>query len=166
VRAGWTLIADDLARVIPTNPGWSVPPGLRQSKIHEAVVTPLGLDSAALRRRWTPIGSHPIPDEGNKLVFRHPEYTAGPVPLTAIYGLARRRADLTAPLIALLPPQERLSLLLSNLSRDAACPSAPPAPAARHTVLEMLGTVPVLSLTMPDDLIRLPTTAAQFASAA
>ena len=152
VQTGWTLMADDLVRVVSAESAWSFPAGLRQSKITEETAVALGLDLAQLPRRWTAMGQTEISNSVNKLIYKHPDADSADVSLTSIYVLAPRRSDTASPLVENLSAAERLTVLLRNLTRDGACPAAPISAAENTTALRIVGAVPVRLLTMPDEL--------------
>jgi len=154
VLAGWSPVSDDLSRVVEGADGWRVPAGYRRGKLHSDAATALGFDPERLSRRWTSGASPDAP--GNKWML--PEADAAPpeAPLAAIYVLGDRRVGAAPLSVAPLAPIERVAELLSHFSDDPLdAPASPPA-AAKAMVLAIARGVPVLRLSLADDLGRLP----------
>lgn len=158
--SGWSLLADDLARVLRVDDAWRVSPGHRQTKLNPDVAVALGYDLARLEHRWAP--GQPQHDTPNKHVVSHDDRGAGAVPIAAIYALGPRAAGLQAAVITPVPAVERLALLLGNLSDDPLDPAAAQPTEASQTAVSMLKDVTVLRLSLPDNLGRLCEVAAAF----
>jgi hypothetical protein len=163
---GWRLVADDLARFGMEDGRWLAFPGMTRSKLHDDVAAVLELPADRLRRRWMPLGARPIPGPIDKLIYAADAHNGGAVPLAAIYVLTGRSRELTTPLVAPIPPAQRIGHLLRHVTRDALYPRAAPSSEAAVTALRLLGGVEVFKVTMPDDLPGLRRTAAAFSAIA
>jgi hypothetical protein len=160
-QSGWSLLADDLARILREDGAWRVAPGHRQIKLNADVAAALGYDVARLERRWTP--GQPQHETPNKHVLSHGDGGGtGAVPIAAIYSLGGRAPALRSAVVTPIPAAERLALLLGNLSDDPLEPAAGQPAQAGPTAVSILREVPVLRLELPDDLGRLREVAAAF----
>jgi len=163
-QSGWTLMADDLARIVSRDGLWRVAPGHRQTRLNADVAVALGYDLARLERRWMP--GQPREATPNKHVVSHGDDGGeDDLPIRAIYALGARDPALCDAAVTRITAGERVVALLSNLSEDPFDAAARPSAEAKAVALSMLRDVPVLRLRLPDDLARLAAVAAEFEAA-
>lgn len=155
VRQGCRLVTDDMVGLAPGPEGLMVQPGRARLRLWPDSAERLGVrggDAGVL---------FPTTFEMEKIGVRdRAAFETAPVPLHAIYKVLPRDAALHEPVIGAIPPGERLAELAANLHGMIV-----PGREARKGELMLLAhvaaAVPVLSLTLPDDLERLPDTAAE-----
>jgi hypothetical protein len=151
---GWSVVSDDLVRLIEGEPGWCVLPGSRDIKLRADAVAALALDRAVLGKRWESAGAHAAPPEDNKFILRQPDLVGEePTPLAAIYVLGPRHVGLaTEPLVERLAPADRLNALLRNLSEAVCCVMDWAPLDAAPTVLSLLASTPISRVHMSEGL--------------
>lgn len=154
IQQGCQLVTDDMVSLEPGPGGMLVQPGRARLRMWPDVVKRLGIAESIATVLF------PTTSELAKVGVRDPSsFKQGPTPLHAIYRMLPRDPALTAPRIVDLPPGERLAELAANLHGMIA-----PGRAGRQRELALLAAVatqaPIRSLTLPDDLDRLPGMAA------
>jgi hypothetical protein len=160
-QSGWSLMADDLARVLERDGVWRVAAGHRQTRLNADVAAALGYDPARLEQRWTP--GQPREETPNKHVVSHAGESADEdLPIAAIYALGARDPALAAAAVTSISAAERLGVLLGNLSDDPLDARSPPSAQAKAAIVSLLRSVPVRRLSLPDDLVRLRAVAETF----
>lgn len=152
--SGWTLLADDLTRVLEAGRVWRVASGHRQLKLNPDVAAALGYDPGRLARRWTP--GQPRDATPNKLVLPCADAVQPALaPLAAICVIGARVAGARGLSVAALPPPAGLAVLLQNLSDDPFGEPVPPTAEAKAAVMSLLASAPLRRLALPDDLAQL-----------
>ncbi|HMO74788.1 MAG TPA: hypothetical protein PKD48_05540 [Sphingopyxis sp.] len=155
VQQGCRLVTDDMVGLSPGPQGLFVQPGRARLRMWPDVAERLGVEGAIAGPLF------PTAAEMGKIGIRDPAAAQDkPVRLHAIYRVLPRDPMLTAPAIAEMPASERLAELAANLHGVI-----PPAREERQRELTLLArvaaSVPVYSLTLPDDLQALPAITAQ-----
>lgn len=155
VQQGCTLVTDDMVGLAPGPEGLFVQPGRARLRMWPDVAERLGVRGGDSRVLF------PTTTEMEKIGVRDPAvFEERPVRLHAIYRVLPRDPELAAPSIVAMPASERLAELAANLHGMIA-----PGRAERQRELMLLAkvaaTVPVCSLTLPDDLDALPGMAAE-----
>ena len=160
-RSGWSLMADDLARVVQTDGAWRVAAGFRQIKLNPDVAAALGHDVSKLERRWSVGQPWPKSERLNKRVLPHFEWEGDEptLPIAAVYALAPRVSGAQALTLTASAPTASLALLLRHLSDDPIGGSDGASAEARAAVMSFLAAVPLIRLALPDDLAQLPAAA-------
>lgn len=162
VQQGWTLLTDDLTRVVSSGGQWSIVPGFRQLKLWSDTVDSLGYRTRAIERHslW-PVGTEPAPGLNKYIVQWDPADRTENATLDAIYALGPRELGVSAARITRLSPIDQFRTLVSNVSPDAINPASAPPREAIAAAGSILRQVDVRSLVLPDDLSRLIEASAQ-----
>ncbi len=133
-RHGWTLLADDLVRVVRTD-RWCAYPGARQGKLRRDTAAALGLQPQVMPRRWRECPADA--EHENKWLLPEPTALDAPlaaVPIDAILLLGPRH-DGQAPLVArLAPPLARVQGLSRHATPDPLNPGRRPAGFVRDAI--------------------------------
>ncbi|MEI9852226.1 MAG: hypothetical protein WDN24_16755 [Sphingomonas sp.] len=154
VRQGCRLVTDDMVCLTTSPDGLVVQPGRARLRLWPDSALRLGVSGGDSRVLF------PTTFEMEKIGVRdRSAFADAAVPLHAIYKVLPRDAGLRAPAIGAIPAGERLAELAANLHGMIA-----PGREARKSELALLAqvaaTVPLHSLTLPDDLDLLPDMAA------
>lgn len=152
VRAGWTLLSDDLSRVEQIGGRWCVHPGYSQLKLRLDAMAALGIDPGELQWRWRETDPNPARLEGNKMVWKLPEPGRDAQPIDEILLLQPRDAGLVGPKRERVAPPRAMLALQPHLSCDPFVPEPVPRRAAMAALLSLSASVTCTALTMPADL--------------
>ncbi|HEX3865128.1 MAG TPA: hypothetical protein VHV78_00195 [Gemmatimonadaceae bacterium] len=165
IRDGWSLLTDDLARVLCSNGQWCVAPGFRQLKLSGETAEHFGYVPRDLALRWSSAAASDTPRSINKHVLKYDPTTDAASPLAGIFVLGPRVAGLAHPCVETLPPIGQLRALIDNLTCDALTPAWPPSRESAAVAGALIRQTSVRSLVMPDHLPAIDETATCIASA-
>ena len=162
-RRGWTLLADDLARVAEAAGAWSVFPGLRQTKLLPEAAAMLSHSPATLPARWDDPGPDEIFAGADKLILPPADLPPGldAARLDAIFVLGPRRQGAERLDHRNAPPPAAVRALLDHSTPDPLDPRAAPPPSVQHAIGGLVRRVPVVELALPDRLAALAEAAAE-----
>ncbi|MGO4209928.1 hypothetical protein AB4043_03750, partial [Terriglobus sp. YAF25] len=165
-RSGWSLLADDLVRVICCDESIvRALPGLRRNKLRLDSLQALGHSPETAQERW----ARTLPgdfdeqwDEKLLLPAAIPEDENASFRIAAAICLLPRSLSLGSPEIRTLSGQSAVLHLARHLIRDPLPPNAPPLAAGRM-MSHLVSQASILELQMPDNLSLLRQSAEAFA---
>lgn len=153
---GCTLLCDDVARLEPTDGGWTVFADNRRTKLHDATIGALQLHHAAC---------DPVGDASAKRFVALPRASADALPLGGIITLAVD-PTVTAPTLAPLDPLTAATLLLQRIYRGQLHRALIPGARIAQWTAALANTPgvrrlarPMASATLPADMDTNPDTA-------
>lgn len=161
LRAGWPLLADDIAALDEAAGRFQVRPGYPALRVAAANTAPL----AALASGIYPLWSDPELDERRRYVdlAGTAAYAPAPAPLAAIYLLAPRVPGAPRATLTRLTPREALPELMANLYTQRMLLPHERADSFAFCA-RLAAAAPVSRVAAPDDLARLPQLVADLAA--
>jgi len=170
-RSGWSLLADDLVRVICCDESTVCAlPGLRRNKLRPDSLQALGHSPETAQERWAKTLPGDFEEQWDEKLLlpalipedENLEDENSSFRIAAAICLLPRSLSLASPQIRKLSGQSAVLHLARHLIRDPLPPNAPPLAAGRM-MSHLVSQASVLELQMPDNLSLLGQSAEAFA---
>ncbi|WP_187143200.1 hypothetical protein [Terriglobus albidus] len=168
-RSGWSLLADDLVRVICCDESTVCAlPGLRRNKLRLDSLQALGHSPETAQERWAKTLPGDFEEQWDEklllpaLIPEDENLEDSSFRIAAAICLLPRSLSLESPQIRKLSGQSAVLHLARHLIRDPLPPNAPPLAAGRM-MSHLVSQASVLELQMPDNLSLLRQSAEVFA---
>ncbi len=162
-RAGWSLLADDLVRVLKKDGTWCALAGMRRNKLRPDSMRALGHPVEKAQLRWMgdlPAGSEHLIEEKLLVQPGTAGFEESPTPIQAVLSLGTRSQSAATAQTIELPARAAVVRLSAHLIRDPLPPHAPP-PASGSMLSELIHQAAICDFHLPDDLACVSAIAAE-----